>query len=388
MPAISKQRPEQAGKDPEETLRSARQSMASSDDTLGADAQVEKLWLSQQGGASDVASTDCDRHEFFSIASNYMPSECWTPTPWSSTGSRSVTPAPQRPSSSAASITKPRGRAESALSGLQARKAEANASHSSQAQGPHSARTDRTPLWRSTIQSEIDRGTLMRVIVRLPGERRTHILVRPTTRVGPKKPKTDCFSVYWGQDAEAMGPFSGRIAKGSSEPSNRRLMRVRRVFAERTAATSSQHASPSTADQGVLDLDNKSLKELVQVATGIPANQQKLTFGMRGPLDCDESLLHDCGLVDGSEIRLMLKPKAPKKLLQDSQAHQDESWQVEPPRADWNLRKPFLRTDTLEFTMALPRFAPRLIVNSWNSTEPKSTKPLLWRSMKSPVLCP
>lgn len=224
----------------------------------------------------------------------------------------------------------------------------------------------------------------MRVIVRLPGERRIQIFVRPTTRVGPKKPKTDCFSVYWGQDAEAMGPFSGRMAEGSSEPSNRRLTRVRRVFAERAAA-GSQHASPSTAGQGILDLDSKSLKELVQVATGIPANQQKLTFGMRGPLDCDESLLQDCGLGDGSEVRLMLKPKAPKKLVQDSQAHPYESLQVEPACADWNLQDSFRRTDTLEFTKAIPRFAPRLIVNSWNSTEPKSTKPLLWRSMKSPV---
>lgn len=386
MPAISKQNPEQAREDPEEALRSAR--LASSDDDLGADAHVEKLWLSKQALASDVASTDCDRHEFFSMASNYMPSECWTPTPWSSTGnSRAATPAPRRPSSSATSIAKTRGRAESALSGLQVRKAETTTSHSLQARGPHSARTDRTSLWTSTIQSEIDRGTMMRVIVRLPGERRTHILVRPTTRVGPEKPKTDCFSAYWGQDAEAMGPFSGRKAEGSSEPSNRRLTRVRRVFTERAAA-GSQHASPSTAGQGMLDLDSKSLKELVQVATGIPANQQKLTFGMRGPLDCDESLLKDCGLRDGSEIRLMLKPKAPKRLLQDSQAHPDESWQVEPARADWCLQKPYLRTDTLEFTKATPRFSPRLIVNSWNSTDPKSSKPLLWRSMKSPVLCP
>lgn len=188
-----------------------------------------------------------------------------------------------------------------------------------------------------------------------------------------------------------MGPFSGRMTEGSSEPSNRRLTRVRRVFAERAAAAAgSQPASPSTAGQGMLDLDldSKSLKELVQVATGIPANQQKLTFGMRGPLDCDESLLQDCGLSDGSEVRLTLKPKAPKKLLQDVQAHQNKSWQVEPPRADWSLQKPFLRPDALEFTKALPRCSPRSTVNSWNSTEPKSSKPLLWRSMKSPALCP
>lgn len=226
----------------------------------------------------------------------------------------------------------------------------------------------------------------MRVLVRLPGGwKRIHVLVRPTTRVGPKKPKTDCFQAYWGRDAEAMGPFSGRITEGSSEPSNRRLTRVRRVFAEHADAVADcQPASKSTAGQRMLDLDEKSLKELVQVATGIPANQQKLTFGMRGPLDCDESLLQDCGLTDGSEVRLALKPKAPKKLLQDVQAHHNESWQVERVSEEWSLRKPFARPDALAFTKAVPKNSPRSIVSSWKETMPKAKKPLFWRSMDCP----
>jgi len=181
-------------------------------------------------------------------------------------------------------------------------------------QGPYSARAPSSRAARA--ESRENERPRIRVIVRLPAASRVMILVDPRARVGPHDDKkSDMFDTLWGEGAEKRGPYAGKMPEGG------RLTPVKALLAEQFAATgefeeSQAHhlleafwsAEPGERQQAPQDIRVPSLKELVEVATGVPVNEQKLCFGMRGPLDNDASLLCECDVVDGSIVRLTVKP--------------------------------------------------------------------------------
>merc|ERR1719230_1883766 len=50
-----------------------------------------------------------------------------------------------------------------------------------------------------------------------------------------------------------------------------------------------------------------SVKDLIEAATGIPADVQKLTFGRRGPLEDPKKQLHRCDIGHGALLYLSIK---------------------------------------------------------------------------------
>eukprot|EP00931_Biecheleriopsis_adriatica_P030658 TRINITY_DN18052_c0_g1_i2.p1 TRINITY_DN18052_c0_g1~~TRINITY_DN18052_c0_g1_i2.p1 ORF type:complete len:365 (+),score=57.45 TRINITY_DN18052_c0_g1_i2:33-1127(+) len=127
-----------------------------------------------------------------------------------------------------------------------------------------SPRSSRHGMSRDTARATFS-DDLLRLTIRAPAGRSFGILASRSTRVGPER-------------AEA---------------------RAEAAFEEEWGEILADHESQEGA---------KSLKELVEAATGIPIRQQKLTYGLRGPLEKDHYAVSDYDMDNGSVISLTIKP--------------------------------------------------------------------------------
>lgn len=297
--------------------RDASPSQASSNDVAG-----QPLRRSPTFGTDDESScyltfqdlipehgVHCERHEHFQdvLAS---PLKMWTPT---ALKSRATTPRALSPSQRTQTAQSSRCRGSSAMDSL---------SFSTQ-KPPFSARTTSSKSNRRT-RAEPDLG--IRVVVQLPGGGRIAILVHKSARVGPFKSKpSNRFTDVWGENADELGPFAGKRSEGSSG----RMTPLRTLLSQREAETMGDCANRSKVHEYDLEdgcfipsseviketsLNEQSqqvalsLKELVEVATGIEVNRQKLVHSKRGPLDNNGTYVADCDIKDGSVIKLSVKP--------------------------------------------------------------------------------
>eukprot|EP00927_Polykrikos_kofoidii_P079682 TRINITY_DN76481_c0_g1_i1.p1 TRINITY_DN76481_c0_g1~~TRINITY_DN76481_c0_g1_i1.p1 ORF type:complete len:537 (-),score=54.04 TRINITY_DN76481_c0_g1_i1:163-1617(-) len=173
----------------------------------------------------------------------------------------------------------------------------------------------------------------IRIFVRLPGKGRLAVWVPPSLLVGPSPAPTvatNCFSDFWGADAEIRGPLAGRstVMPGSSatQVERGRLSPFRRLLAEQTVeqegltetdlckslgtsgtsgvskALSARSMSPRSARA------MGSLKGLLETATGVPAERQKLVFGTGGTLEDDYRALCDYDVGHGALLYLSVRP--------------------------------------------------------------------------------
>eukprot|EP00931_Biecheleriopsis_adriatica_P117704 TRINITY_DN9319_c0_g1_i1.p1 TRINITY_DN9319_c0_g1~~TRINITY_DN9319_c0_g1_i1.p1 ORF type:complete len:350 (+),score=44.16 TRINITY_DN9319_c0_g1_i1:55-1104(+) len=147
------------------------------------------------------------------------------------------------------------------------------------------------------------------VTVKTPGDGNLGLRLKSQTRIGPLPSRDpDAFEAYWGEGAEQRGPSSGRMLSGKPDCYAGRVLPLpgplKALLAQRIAN------SPDSVN-GICACDGSeepaSLKELVEAATGVPVHQQKLTFGLRGPLESDSQTLEEAGLRDGSVIALRRK---------------------------------------------------------------------------------
>eukprot|EP00440_Ansanella_granifera_P029836 gb/GFBE01032408.1/.p1 GENE.gb/GFBE01032408.1/~~gb/GFBE01032408.1/.p1 ORF type:complete len:369 (+),score=58.31 gb/GFBE01032408.1/:1-1107(+) len=347
----------------------------------------------------------CDRHELFGVACRGLELRHWTPIP-----SRSVTPR--------AMSCQARCRSTSPVAGFESVQSHFPAASvgSTAPKAPHSARMSKSHA--SALRAS---GELFKVIVQVPGPcgaSRVGLLVAPTTRVGPRPRKPDILTEFWGERSVQLGPLTGRIVQGERVPQNRRLTKVRGLLAERWKPPPGSEQDHDNA----FDAPALSLKELVEAATGVPIKQQKLSFGLRGPLNNDDLAVAECDIRDGSVINLSVKPSSSKKvpprrggwraaqvdagkspggtqlsvqqslgeasMCQKSSASSSfppKIWQITSARPNWTTSiKPSKIGDS---AVASPRFATQLAVNSWNSTSVQAAKSVLWRSLESPGAC-
>eukprot|EP00440_Ansanella_granifera_P054962 gb/GFBE01059582.1/.p1 GENE.gb/GFBE01059582.1/~~gb/GFBE01059582.1/.p1 ORF type:complete len:391 (+),score=53.41 gb/GFBE01059582.1/:1-1173(+) len=141
------------------------------------------------------------------------------------------------------------------------------------------------------------------VNVKVPGGGLLGLRLDLGTRVGPlPQSDPDWFEQYWGEGAEQRGPFSARSrSSASSERRALPLPKALKALEERLIQPQSARASYS---------ENRfaSLKELVEAATGVAVDQQKLCFELRGPLEDDSQTLGEVGIRDGSTVILRHKP--------------------------------------------------------------------------------
>jgi len=139
-----------------------------------------------------------------------------------------------------------------------------------------SRRTDLSP------EPDVDDG-LIRVFVRLPGSGRIAIRVDPCTRVGPStRVKLNRFEELWGAAAADVPGMSSSLLGDGSE-----------AFASVSA---------------FFAVDSPSLKELIEVVSGVPVSAQKVVLRVFGPLDNDDRRLHEFGFRDGTHVALSIKP--------------------------------------------------------------------------------
>eukprot|EP00441_Pelagodinium_beii_P046713 CAMPEP_0197620142 /NCGR_PEP_ID=MMETSP1338-20131121/1008_1 /TAXON_ID=43686 ORGANISM="Pelagodinium beii, Strain RCC1491" /NCGR_SAMPLE_ID=MMETSP1338 /ASSEMBLY_ACC=CAM_ASM_000754 /LENGTH=398 /DNA_ID=CAMNT_0043189235 /DNA_START=90 /DNA_END=1286 /DNA_ORIENTATION=- len=324
----------------------------------------------------------------------------WTPRRFGETGSRASTAMPR---SRAASSIKPESSAASATSKEQPEIPPPLERRSLAAQrAPHSARASmRESIARLSAVAHLDtyqtarlashEGEVWHISVRLPADHMTGFLVAPTTRVGPQKRKPDVFADFWGDGVEERGPLCGRIPPGKTKPLNRRLTPVRLLLAQRMGSSIDEFDLQSQVSK-IKSLDAVNLKELIEIATGIPIGKQVVCFGTRGALN-DEDTLEYSGLQDGAVVKLRLKTRWKPGKEEETQAiiagdeklsqQAEVSWQIAPPSPPWNVRQPHTRVR--EFNVANPRFAPHLEVNSWKQTRSTlDSQTATWREMKTP----
>lgn len=201
-------------------------------------------------------------------------------------------------------------------------------------------RQDPVPVRNTGRRSLAAPDELIRIFFRLPGEGRIALWVPPDIQVGPHRQGVqDCFTEYWGEDAEALGPLAQRQC-----PEQGRLTPVRALLAKQSRSLFSCHLGGSDDHDGaeathqssaatlpaatedtskVLSasssrlhlspgLEKETLKGLLEAATGVPVARQKLVFGLAGQLDVDSKALCEYNIGHGATILMSVKPEKAK----------------------------------------------------------------------------
>mmetsp|Transcript_15768 Transcript_15768/g.34608 ORF Transcript_15768/g.34608 Transcript_15768/m.34608 type:complete len:517 (-) Transcript_15768:104-1654(-) len=177
-------------------------------------------------------------------------------------------------------------------------------------------------LGRVRSQKEV----LIHVYVTMVHSDRIVLKVHPRARVGPVPHREDenkCpFKRLWGLEEESKGvllmgssmesePDAGSAPSRMSLPKpnhfpkfESKLLDILTPEEQRLLAEAKANPSSSASPR---DRASKSLKELVEAATGVPVKDQKLVFNQRGPLDDHSRRLDEVGIVHGAQLRLTVK---------------------------------------------------------------------------------
>lgn len=287
----------------------------------------------RSGSSLDILAEEdvpCDRHALF--YDRWAPGlRHWTPTPLLprvSTASSQATAAPGRPRSQGRSrlTIYPSAFNSQALDGSL-----------TEASSPRFSARSSTPRCGQSPSLE----GLMRLVLCTPGSKRIGLLVAPGMRVGPESKKQE-------EDrCQVQEPLSGNVNKA---PDKLAALLSRRskdywddFFAEKESSCEEKE---------------KSLKELVEAATGVPILQQKLCSSKRGPLEKDDCRLVDYDIADRSVITLAVKPSCskhvpPRRGPWVCRSHVDSNaWQISGVLSNWNCSTVVSRRVELDSTSA------------------------------------